>query len=689
VHPGDPFPLGTALDEYGCNFSVYSRHADEVELVLYDAVDASEPTDVIVLEHRTRAYWHIYVPGVKVGQLYAYRARGVFAPTKGLFFDGDKVLLDPYGRAVAVPESYDRAAAVRSGRNDAVAMKSVVAARGVYDWGGDTPLRRPFAQTVIYELHVGGFTKHPSSGVPEHHRGTYAGVIDKIPYLKNLGVTAVELLPVFQFDWQRAPEGLTNYWGYAPVSFFAPHSGYCTQPHKPLCALNEFREMVKALHEADIEVFVDVVFGQTAEGGADGATISWRGLGCRSYYMLENGGGDFANYSGTGNTLNANKAVVRRMIVDSLHYWVEHMHVDGFRFDLASILSRDENGVPQPQPPILFDIASDPVLAGTKLIAEAWDAAGLYQVGSFAGEFWKEWNGRFRDDVRSFVRGDKGTVPQLADRLLGSPDLYGKHPRAPEQSINFITAHDGFTVNDLVTYEHKHNQDNGEDNRDGHNDNRSCNHGVEGPTDDPSIEKLRNRQVKNLLAINLLSLGAPMILMGDEMRRTQKGNNNAYCQDNEISWMNWDDLDKHADIHRFVRHLIKLRWLRESVHLAPHLTLEQLRTMANVRLHGLRVGEPDMRYESLTLALSATSLSRDVHLYYAANGWNEPLSFELPEPTGTAGWRRVMDTYLDSPEDIMQPDDAPAVETLTYLVQPRSIIALLAPPTGGATTGGF
>ena len=453
-------------------------------------------------------------------------------------FDADKLLLDPYGRAVAVPQNYSRAAARREGENAGTAMKSVVVDPSTYDWEGDLPLKRPPARTIIYEMHVRGFTRHPSSGVAETTRGTFAGLIEKIPYLQNLGITAVELLPVFQFDPQDCPPGHVNYWGYSPVSFFAPHQGYSSRAD-PLGPMDEFRDMVKALHRADLGVILDVVFNHTAEGDHRGPTLSFRGLDNSTYYILDKDRSRYANYSGTGNTLNANHPIVRRLILDSLRYWVEVMHVDGFRFDLASILDRDESGEPMPNPPVLWDIESDPALAGTKLIAEAWDAAGLYQVGSFIGDSWREWNGRFRDDVRSFFRGDRGVVTRLADRLLGSPEIYGHEEREAEESVNFVTCHDGFTLNDLVSYNDKHNEANGENNRDGADDNRSWNCGAEGPTDDPGVEKLRNRQVKNFLTVTLLSLGVPMILMGDEVRRTQRGNNNAYCQDNETSWFDW------------------------------------------------------------------------------------------------------------------------------------------------------
>ncbi len=473
----------------GVNFSVFSRSASGVELLFFDREDEPQPARIITIDpatNRTYHYWHAFVEGVKPGQLYGYRVQGPFDPASGMRFDPAKVLLDPYGRGVVVPRNYSREAACREGDNCATAMKSVVIDPHAYDWEGDTPLQRPASQTIIYEMHVRGFTRHPSSGLSERTRGTYAGLIEKIPYLLELGITAVELLPVFQFDAQDAPPGRVNYWGYAPISFFAPHQGYSSR-EGPLGPLNEFRDMVKALHRAGIEVILDVVFNHTAEGDHEGPTLSFRGLENTAYYILDKDRSRYANYSGTGNTLNGNNPIVRRMIIDSLRYWVEEMHVDGFRFDLASILDRDESGNLLPNPPVLWDIDSEPALAATKLIAEAWDAAGLYQVGSFIGDSWREWNGRFRDDVRSFFRGDDGFVPALADRLLGSPQIYGHKEREAEASVNFVTCHDGFTLNDLVTYNQKHNEANGENNRDGANDNRSYNWGVEGPTDDPAV----------------------------------------------------------------------------------------------------------------------------------------------------------------------------------------------------------
>src|SRR5438445_4387417 len=453
-------------------------------------------------------------------------------------------------------------------------------------------------------MHVRGVTRHRSSGVSERARGTYAGVIEKIPYLRELGITAVELLPVFQLDVHDARPGRSNYWGYAPISFFAPHRGY-SAGKDPLAPIDEFRDLVKALHRAEIEVILDVVFNHTAEGDHWGPTQSFRGLDNATYYILEDDRSRYANYSGTGNTLNANHPIVRRMIVESLRYWVETMHVDGFRFDLASILPRDSSGQPIANPPVLWDIESEPALAGTKLIAEAWDAAGLYQVGSFVGDSWKEWNGRFRDDVRSFFRGDEGSIGGFVDRLIGSPSLYLHKQREPEESVNFVTSHDGFTLNDLVSHDRKHNEPNGEDNRDGTDDNRSWNCGVEGPTEDPDIDKLRTRQVKNFFTVTMLSVGMPMMLMGDEVRRTQGGNNNAYCQDNEISWFDWAQLAKRADVHRFVTLLNACRVLRDVEHERQRVTLNELIRQADVTWHGVRLHEPDWRHSSHSVAFTA------------------------------------------------------------------------------------
>jgi glycogen operon protein len=618
---------------------------------------------------------------VRPGQLYGYRVDGPRVPERGLRFDPAKVLLDPYGRGVVVPKGYDRTAARLPGENTATAMKSVVVDPEAYDWEGDVPLGRPAARTIIYEMHVRGFTRHPSSGVGEKTRGTYAGLIEKIPYLQDLGITAVELLPVFQFDAEDAPPGRINYWGYSPISFFAPHRAYSSR-QDPLGPVDEFRDMVKALHRAGIEVILDVVFNHTAEGNENGPTLCFRGIDDPTYYILENGGANYANYTGCGNTLNANHPVVRRMIVDSLRYWVETMHVDGFRFDLASILSRDESGQPLPNPPVLWDIESDPALAGTKLLAEAWDAAGLYQVGSFVGDAWKEWNGRFRDDVRDFFRSEPGALRRVADRIVGSPEIYGHKQREPEQSVNFVTCHDGFTLNDLVSYNGKHNEANGEDNRDGANDNASWNCGVEGLTDNSEVEVLRNRQVKNFFTVTLMSLGVPMIVMGDEVRRSQAGNNNGYCQDNETSWLDWSLLEKHADVHRFVKLVIVRRLLRDVEHEQERLSLTRLIDQANKAWHGVKLFQPDWSDDSHSIAFDAELKREGMRFYLILNAYWEPLTFELPRLEVGRAWHRWIDTGLESPDDIVPWQTAPAVTADSYRVGARSVVTLFAGAAG-------
>jgi glycogen operon protein len=680
--PGRSAPLGATVVPGGVNFSIFSRAASGVDLLLFDAEDGARPSRVIPIDpasNRTYHYWHVFVPSVRPGQMYGYRAHGRWDPANGLRFDPTKLLLDPYGRAVVVPKSYSRDAARLETGNDAAPMKSVVADVSAYDWEGDTPLQRPSSQTIVYEMHVRGFTRHPSSAVSERRRGTYAGVIEKIPYLQQLGITAVELLPVFQFDAQDAPPGLVNYWGYAPISFFAPHQGYSSRPG-PLAAVDEFRDMVKALHRAGIEVILDVVFNHTAEGDQRGPTLSFRGLDNPTYYILEGDRSRYADYSGTGNTLNANQPIVRRLILDSLCYWVEAMHVDGFRFDLASILERDESGNVMPSPPVLWDIESDPALAGTKLVAEAWDAAGLYQVGSFMGDSWKEWNGRFRDDVRSFFRGNDGSVGPFADRLLGSPSLYGHKQREPEGTVNFVTCHDGFTLNDLVSYDRKHNEANQEDNRDGTDDNLSWNSGVEGHTDDPAVEKLRTRQVKNFFAVTMLSAGMPMMLMGDEVRRTQGGNNNAYCQDNERSWFDWTLLAKRADLHRFVSSLNARRVWRGVEPERQRIALTQFIRQAHITWHGVKLHEPDWSRSSHSVAFTARATPERMLFHVILNAYWEPLEFELPSVANGARdpWRRWIDTFLDAPHDIADWEGAPSVPGLTYRTEPRSVVVLLA-----------
>ncbi|HQI81430.1 MAG TPA: glycogen debranching protein GlgX [Deltaproteobacteria bacterium] len=689
LQPGRCHPLGATVYPNGVNFSLFSRSCYGVELLFFDGPDDAQPSRIVRLDPRTNKtfhYWHCFVPGIVPGQLYGYRVHGAFDPGRGLLYDGRKLLLDPYAKAVALGRNYDRSAGCRPGDNTGHAAKAVVVDPSGYDWEGDEPLRSDYATSVIYELHVGGFTRHPSSGVAPARRGTYAGLVEKIGYLKELGITAVELMPVQQFDVQDAPPGLRNYWGYSPMAFFAPHSGYSSAAD-PLLAMDEFRDMVKALHRAGIEVIMDVVFNHTAEAGHEGPTQSFRGLENTTYYIYDLVHRRYENYSGCGNTVNTNHSVVRRMISECLRYWVEHMHVDGFRFDLASVMARGESGEPLERPPILWSIESDPVLAGTKIIAEAWDAAGLYQVGSFIGERFAEWNGQFRDDVRRFVKGDRSEVFRLTNRILGSPDIYPQPDRETNRSINFVTCHDGFTLNDLVSYNAKHNEANAEQNRDGSDYNFSWNCGVEGPSSSRAMEALRLRQIKNFLAILFISQGTPMLLMGDEVRRTQHGNNNAYCQDNETSWFDWDAIRQHGDLLRFVQGLI--RFSRSySVFNLSHIPRQPYTDGdAQVTWHGVRQKRPDLGDESRSVACELKSRLDSEHVFIMISAFWEPLAFELPRCDAGYAWHRVVDTSLRPGEDYCQPGRAPRITGRRYLLRDRCVAVLVARRVKAPRTG--
>ncbi len=688
IQPGRSFPLGATVYPDGVNFCIFSKSCEAVELLLFDAYDDPKPHRVIKLDpkiHRTFYYWHIFVPDTGAGQVYAYRVYGPYAPEKGHRFDGNKVLLDPYATAVVGWEHYSREAAIRPGDNCPQALRGVVLDPSTYDWEGDTPMYIPYSQTVIYEMHVAGFTRNPNSGVSAGKRGTYAGVIEKIPYLKKLGITAVELMPIHEFDEQDARPGLRNYWGYSTLAFFAPHRAYSSN-QSPLGAVDEFRDMVKAFHQAGIEVILDVVFNHSAEGNHEGPTLSFKGLENRAYYILEKNPTYYSNYSGCGNTMKANHEVVARMVLDSLRYWVDVMHIDGFRFDLASALARGKTGHPLEDPPLLWMIESDPVLAGIKLIAEAWDAGGLYQVGSFIGDRFAEWNGPFRDDVRRFIKGDTEVIDQFAAKLLGSPDIYQDPDREPNRSINFVTCHDGFTLNDLVTYNEKHNEENGEESRDGANDNHSWNCGEEGLTENQTIVALRERQIKNFLTALFMSQGTPMLLMGDEVRRTQGGNNNAYCQNNEISWFDWDLVDQHQDTFRFTSGLIEFI---QSLELFRHEELLEVFTgpyklysahKPYIVWHGVNLGKPDWSENSRSLAFSLYHPDAKEHLHVIFNAYWEALPFAIPNLMRGLTWRRIVDTSLPTPDDFNLPAKAVTVNDPVYVVEGRSAVVLMACP---------
>lgn len=675
---GTAFPLGATCYSEGVNFSLFSKHAEHVELWLFDRPEDATPSRILPMtskENRTFYYWHIFVEGLKPGQLYGYKAFGKHNPEKGLRFDSGKLLLDPYARAVANFKNYDREQAKKEGDNTGCALKSVVIDPYGYDWENDQPIKRPYATTVIYELHVKGMTAHPNSGVSNDLRGTYKGLIEKIPYLQALGITAVELMPVQLFDPHDAMPGKRNYWGYSPIIFFAPHVGYSSQAD-PVAACNEFRDMVKAFHKAGIEVILDVVFNHTAEGDETGPVLSLKGLENKAYYMLEDQKHLYKNYTGCGNTLNANHSIVRRMILDCLRSWVTEYHIDGFRFDLASVLSRDEGGEPLENPPVLWEIESDPVLAGTKIIAEAWDAAGLYQVGSFIGDRWAEWNGKYRDDVRRFFKGDVDMVSKLASRIIGSPDIYTLPGREPNRGIHFVTCHDGFTLMDLVSYNQKHNYSNGEKNRDGSNENYSWNCGVEGETSQEQIATLRFKQMKNFIAITFLSQGTPMILMGDEVGRTQKGNNNAYCQDNELSWFDWSLVNRNAGLLRFTREMIRFSQEKEIFRIEDLLVIQEDVEEPHLSWHGVKLNKPDWGENSHSVAYSIHHPEANEQLYVMVNAFWKPLVFELPKLPPNSYWKQVVDTSRKSPEDILEPGKEKHVEDGKFKVQERSLIVL-------------
>ncbi|MFH7340201.1 glycogen debranching protein GlgX [Streptomyces sp. KHY 26] len=693
ISAGRPQPLGSTVVDGGVNFSVFSEHATRVDLLLFDKCDDPEPSQTIHLhpdKHRSFHFWHCHVAGIGAGQVYAYRMDGPRDPKRsGTRFDHRKVLLDPYARA-NINSRWNRTLAIGLQDNVETCMRSLVVDLDDYDWEGDQPLRTPMQDTVIYEMHVRGMTASPTSRVA--HPGTFSAVVEKIPHLKRLGVTAVELLPVFDFDetqvLRTGPDGtpLHNYWGYDPYGFFAPHTGYCTSPHLNT-HIAEFRDMVKALHQAGIEVILDVVFNHTSEGNEFGPTISFRGQANEAYYHLwPQDRSHYMDFTGCGNAVNANHPFVAKFIIESLEYWVTEHHVDGFRFDLASELSRGDQGYEMAVPPVLWAIELSKVLAETKIIAEPWDGGGLYQVGRFPGKRWAQWNGPFRDDVRRFVRGDAGVVGDLAKRLGGSEDLFGPQKELPTNSINFVTCHDGFTLNDLVSYDHKHNYANGEADTDGAHENFSWNCGAEGPSDDPAVERLRVRQIKNLLSIMMLSRGVPMLLAGDEFRNSQSGNNNAYCQDNPTSWLDWEQAEKEEETFEFTRRLIELR-RRYRTFRAPHFYTGHLnsRQLPDITWHGTRLEQPGWEdTNARVLACTLGGFHGDPDLHLILNMYHLGLDFELPRVRGHR-WHRVLDTAQAGPRDLLPAGQEERHDDDTFHAQGRSVVLLAALPEAKET----
>ncbi len=655
---------------------MFSRSATAVTLVLFTRGEEDELV-AFPLDRRynkTGNVWHAFISGLNADTEYAYRIDGPRYPPH--LYDPQTLLADPYAVALNGRRQWGYEPIRPSGSF----RRALLVSRG-YDWEFDQPISRPLSDSIIYEVHVRGFTRHATSEV--EHPGTFRGLIEKIDYLKVLGITAVELLPVTEFDelgndFTNPEDGthLRNYWGYHPLSFFALKAGYAAS-REPAGEVNEFKDMVKAMHSAGIEVLLDVVYNHTGEGGNQGPVHSLKGIDNSIYYMLDKDNG-YMNFSGCGNTINCNHPYVRDFILDNLRYWVTEMHIDGFRFDLASVLGRDQSGAVLANPPLLEQIAGDPVLADTKLIAEAWDAAGLYQVGTFPNwGRWAEWNGHFRDDIRRFLRGEPGMVKAVASRLAGSADLY-QRGREPCHGINFITSHDGFTLCDLVSYNDKHNWANGEENRDGYNDNLSWNCGVEGPTSDPGVLALRERQIRNFSVLLLLSRGVPMILAGDELGRSQGGNNNAYCQDNEGSWMNWSLLEANKSLYRFFRMLIAFRKAHDLLRYNSFVLDNGYGP--RIAWHGVRVGHPDWSNDSRSLAMhlaGSTPKGPAPDVYLIANAYWDALDFELPVAR-KGMWCRFVDTGLPGDDAITEPSNPyPLDRSHVYRVEGRSVVVLI------------
>lgn len=675
IYTGNPYPLGATYDGEGVNFALCSEHAESVELYLYDSSDEREIAKFKITE-KTHQVWHIYISGIKPGQLYGYRVHGPYDPSNGHRFNPHKLLIDPYAKAISGTVKWNDALFAYTIGDDDLSMDSTdsapfipkaVVTNDKFDWGSDKPPHIPMHKSVIYETHVKGFTAmHPN--IPEEIRGTYAamGHPVAINYLKELGVTAVELLPIHHFltDRHLKDKGLSNYWGYNSIGFFAPDVRYSASGYHGE-QVSEFKEMVKALHEAGIEVILDVVYNHTGEGNEMGPTLSFRGIDNASYYRLADDPRYYTDFTGTGNTLNTRQPNVLRMIMDSLRYWVQEMHVDGFRFDLASALARELHEVDKLSS--FFDVIhQDPIISQVKLIAEPWDIGeGGYQVGEFPPG-WAEWNGKYRDCIRDYWIGADSMIAEFANRLTGSSDLYRGDNRTPSASVNFITAHDGFTLQDLVSYNEKHNEANGEDNQDGESHNRSWNCGFEGPTDDPAINSLREKQKRNMLTTLFLSQGVPMLVAGDEFGRTQQGNNNAYCQDNEISWLDWTKMDENQ--LEFTRKLIRLRrehpvfcrrkWFQglpirgtaveDIVWFLPdasemddhHWQEDHARSLA-VYLNGQGIRSVDNDGKKIV----------DASFYLLFNAYWEDVSYELPNENYGAGWIKILDTNNDTIEN--------------------------------------
>ncbi|CAK6699189.1 isoamylase [Synechococcus sp. CBW1107] len=683
IQLGHPWPLGAALTARGVNFSLVAPSASRVELLLFARGSSPEPFRIIPLDlrHRSGDHWHVEVEGIGAGTCYGYRVYGPLHPG-GHGFNPSKVLLDPCARAISGWDVYRRGDAIGAIPNTAACLKGVVTERDHFDFVAAPRPRHSWQTTVIYELHVGGLSRGQGSPVAPERQGSLLGVIDCLPYLRSLGVTALELLPVMAFDPQDAPHGRQNYWGYSPLSWMAPHQGYLVGDD-PLAGRQQVRQLVTACHQAGIEVLLDVVYNHTSEGNQAGPTLSWRGLADRLYYH-QNSRGDYLDVTGCGNTIAANRPLARRLLLESMRCWALELGIDGFRFDLGIALSRGEELAPLDKPPLFEEIEADPELSDLKLVSEPWDCGGLYRLNDFPARRMGTWNGRFRDDVRRFWKGDDNGSWLMAQRLSGSPDLYGGKPATAGRSITFITAHDGFTLADLVSYDRKHNLANGEDNRDGDNHNNSWNHGVEGPCSDLQINELRNRQIRNMLGTMLLAPGVPMLLMGDEVRRSQGGNNNTWCQNNPLGWMHWRPDEDDQRLHRFLSRLVRLRRRLESL-LNPEIPHADSppskpgeRDLIWREWHGVELLQPDWGSWSHSLAWSLHDMRHGPLLWCGMNAYYQPMVFKLPE--ASAGWLRVIDTGAPDGDDVMASPQPWIAEEAA--LESRSLMLLLASHLG-------
>ena len=704
VLPGKPTPLGANLADGGVNFAVYSKNATSVSIEFFRTPDDTEPCSRIDFDpvlNRTGDIWHCFVPDAKAGDLYLYRVDGPFDVSRGLRFNKKQKLFDPYAKAITptsvfynLPPNYkaalDKEDVELQTESKHLFPKCVVIDNDSFDWQGDKPINRPLSESIIYEVHLKGFTAGKNSGVS--CPGTYRGFMEKIPYLKDLGITAVELLPIHEFDEYenanvnpRTGERMKNYWGYSTINFFSPKAGYAADK-TPGGVVNEFKLLVRELHKAGIEVILDVVYNHTAEGNEHGVPLNFRGFENEVYYTLVDSHKEYyMNFSGCGNTVNCNHPVVRDMILDSLRYWVTNYHVDGFRFDLASILTRSQEGILLKFPPLTNAISEDPVLGKTKIIAEPWDAGGGYQLGGFPGGRWAEWNDRFRDDIRRFWRGDEFCSTGAATRISGSSDLFTISGRTPCHSINYVTCHDGFTMNDLVSYNGKHNDENGEGNRDGTDSNWSYNYGYEGPTMNPLIERHRNKAMKNFILTLMVSQGTPMLLGGDEFRRGQQGNNNAYCQDNDISWFDWGNCSMNHGLIEFTKKAIRLRREHKIFRREEFFHGDRGNT-PDIQWYEKDGSNPDWCKISRFLAFRLSGLSDvkpgekpDNDFFVAANTDRTDAMIRLPTIKDGRKWYRVADTSIEDESCILDVENAESLLAQErYILPSVSMLVLVA-----------